>query len=268
MALLPRIAAGTCCVCIGMSEPDCGSDLAAVRTRAREVAGGFRIDGTKLWTTHAQRAQYMVLFCRTDGSPTDRQRGTSQFLVDLATPGIRIRPLTDISGAEDFNEVSFEDVFVPTDAIIGTRGQGWQQVMSELAHERSGPERFLSSFAVLTELLRAARTQPGERAAVAIGRIVAHLSVLRRLSRAVAGMLERGEQPALQAALVKDMGALIEQEIPELARQLVAVRPSVDDADSFSATVALGLLCAPAYSLRGGTREILRGIIARGLGLR
>ena len=266
--ILPRIAAGECYFCIGMSEPDSGSDLAAVRTRAVEQDGGFRVDGTKLWTTNAHRAHYMVLFCRTDGEGEGRHQGMSQFLLDLSTPGVTIRPIIDMTGAHHFNEVALEDVFLSHDKLIGNRGDGWEQVMSELAFERSGPERFLSSFELLDWLVRIIARHPSDRASVAIGRIIAHVATLRRLSKSVAGMLDRGENPALQASIVKDLGATIEQEIPEIARLLVDVEPEQEAAEEFAAVMAVTLLSAPAFSLRGGTREILRGIIARGLGLR
>ncbi len=268
-AILPRIAAGECTFCIGMSEPDSGSDLAAVRTRALPVDGGYRVNGTKLWTTYAHHADYMILFCRTDGGTESRQDGTSQLLVDLKnTPGVTIRPILDMSGAHHFNEVVFEDVFLPDSALIGNRGEGWKQVMSELAFERSGPERFLSSMTLLTELVRVLGDAPSDVAAIALGRLTAHLIVLRRLSRSVAGMLQAGENPTLQASLVKDLGAVFEQEIPEIARQLVDAEPDARSTREFSAVLARTLMDAPCFSLRGGTREILRGIIARGLGLR
>ncbi len=268
-AILPRIAAGECTFCIGMSEPDSGSDLAAVRTRALPVDGGYRVNGTKLWTTYAHHADYMILFCRTDGGTESRQDGTSQLLVDLKnTPGVTIRPILDMSGAHHFNEVVFEDVFLPDSALIGNRGEGWKQVMSELAFERSGPERFLSSMTLLTELVRVLGDAPSDGAAIALGRLTAHLIVLRRLSRSVAGMLQAGENPTLQASLVKDLGAVFEQEIPEIAHQLVDAEPDARSTQEFSAVLARTLMDAPCFSLRGGTREILRGIIARGLGLR
>jgi len=266
--ILPRIASGECYFCIGMSEPDSGSDLAAVRTRAVQENGGFRVNGTKLWTTNAHRAHYMILFCRTDGGSEARHDGTSQFLLDLATPGVTVRPIIDMTGAHHFNEVVLEDVFLSDDKLIGKRGDGWEQVMGELAFERSGPERFLSSFELLDRLVRILARHPSDRASVAIGRIISHITTLRRLSQSVAGMLDRGENPSLQASIVKDLGATIEQEIPEIARLLVDVEPEQDAAEEFAAVMAVTLLSAPAFSLRGGTREILRGIIARGLGLR
>jgi alkylation response protein AidB-like acyl-CoA dehydrogenase len=266
--LLPRIAAGECYFCIGMSEPNSGSDLSAARTRAVPEDGGFRINGTKLWTTLAQHSHYMVLFCRTESASQERHEGTSQLLVDLRTPGVTVRPIVDMLGARHFNEVVFENAFIPSEALLGQLGNGWEQVMSELAFERSGPERFLSSFALLKALVHALPRSGTDRAAIALGRLISHLAVLRRLSLSVAGVLERGENPAIQAALVKDLGASVEQEIPEIARQLLPIEPALDGDNELSATLAWILLSAPTFSLRGGTREILRGIIARSLGLR
>ncbi|PAL21492.1 acyl-CoA dehydrogenase family protein [Sphingopyxis sp. GW247-27LB] len=266
--VLPRIAAGEGFACIGMSEPDAGSDLASIRTRAELIDGGFRINGTKLWTTLAHHAHYMVLFCRTSGTPADRHNGTSQLLIDLSAPGITIRPIVDLAGEHHFNEVHFEDVQVPDTALIGTMGQGWHQVMSELAYERSGPERYLSSMALLVELIRALGSSPAREARIAIGRLSAHLLVLRHMSRSVAWMLEKGEDAALHATIVKDLGALFEQEIPDVARRLVSAEPDDPATQSFCTVLAYTVANVPAFSLRGGTREILRGIIARGLGLR
>lgn len=267
-AALPKIAAGELFCCIGMSEPDSGSDLAAVRTRAEPVEGGFRVNGTKLWTTYGHRAHYMLLFCRTSGGPTDRHGGTSQLLVDLKLPGITIRPIADLSGAKHFNEVVFENAFVPASALVGEMGNGWHQVTSELAYERSGPERFLSSFVLFEEMIRVLQKHPSEQATIAVGRLVSHFVVLRQLSRGVAWLLQNGENPALEASIVKDLGALVEQEIPDIVRSVVEVEPDAEHTQELLRTLHYTLLAAPSFSLRGGTREILRGIIARGLGLR
>jgi alkylation response protein AidB-like acyl-CoA dehydrogenase len=159
-------------------------------------------------------------------------------------------------------------MFLPEDAVLGSLGSGWEQVTSELAFERSGPERFLSSFTLLVELTRALGPAPSERAEMALGRLVAHVLTLRRLSRSVAGMLQAGQNPAIQAALVKDVGTSLEQEIPEIARMLIAAEPDTQSTQNFLAVLAHTILHAPSFTLRGGTREILRGMIARGLGLR
>jgi alkylation response protein AidB-like acyl-CoA dehydrogenase len=268
-AILPRIAAGEISFCIGMSEPDSGSDLASVRTRAAAVEGGFRVNGTKLWTSNAHRSEYMILLARTGEAGEQRHGGLTQFLVDLkATPGISIRPVHNLAGEHHFNEVVFQDVFLPAGNVLGEVGSGWQQVTSELAFERSGPERFLSSFTLLVELTRALGPDPSERGCIALGRFVAHITTLRRLSRSVAGMLQAGANPAQQAALVKDLGTTIEQEIPEIARQLIDAEPDRASTRDFVKVLAHTMMNAPSFSIRGGTREILRGMIARGLGLR
>jgi len=266
--ILPKIAAGQLFACIGMSEPDAGSDLASIRTRADTVDGGFLINGTKLWTTNAHRSHCMVLFCRTEGTAADRHKGTSQLLIDLATPGITIRPIIDAAGDHHINEVIFEDVLVPATALIGELGQGWQQVMSELAYERSGPERFLSSITLLVEMIRVLGASPSRQARIAVGRLSAHLLVLRHMSRGVAWMLQQGQEASLHATIVKDLGALFEQEIPDVARALVEIDPTDPSIREFYELLAYTVANVPAFSLRGGTREILRGIIARGLGLR
>jgi len=268
-SILPRIAAGDCYFCIGMSEPDTGSDLASVRTKAVKADGGWVVNGTKVWTTGAHIAHYMILLCRTAEQTANRHEGLTQMLVDLKnTAGVEINPIYDLAGQHHFNEVVFRDAFIPDSAVLGKPGDGWKQVTSELALERSGPERFLSSFTLLVELVRALGPDPSPAAKIAIGRLVAHIYTLRRLSRSVAGMLQRGDDPAIQAALVKDRGALVEQEIPEIARQLIAAEPDTKSTSDFVAVLAHTVLNAPSFSLRGGTREILRGMIARGLGLR
>ena len=267
--ILPRIAAGDCVFCIGMSEPDSGSDLAAARTRAERVDGGWRVTGTKLWTTNAHLADYMILFCRTSGSPADRHKGTSQLLIDMkSTERMTVRPILDLAGQHHFNEVHFDEAFVPDGALIGTEGEGWSQVMSELAFERSGPERFLSSLQLLLELIGALQGSDSELAQLTIGRLTAHLLSLRRLSRGVAALLEAHADASIHAAIVKDLGATFEQDLPEIARTLVDAEPDRQSTRDLLAVLAYTMMSAPSFSLRGGTREILRGIIARGLGLR
>ena len=267
--VVPGIAQGETYFCIGMSEPDSGSDLASVRTRATRTNEGWRVNGTKLWTSGAHHAHYMIALFRTGDSQDQRQMGLSQFLVDLkATPGIHVRPIADLTGHKHFNEVVFDNTLLPEGALIGAEGQGWAQVTAELAYERSGPERFLSSMILLKHMIAAAGSDPSERVAIVLGRLTARLHTLRRMSLSVATQLQRGANPALEAALVKDLGALFEQEIPELAHDLFGLEPSPASEDPMSRVQAYLTQVAPSFSLRGGTREILRGIIARGLGLR
>jgi alkylation response protein AidB-like acyl-CoA dehydrogenase len=268
--ILPRIAAGTCFFGIGMSEPDSGSDLAAVRTRADKVEGGWRLNGAKIWTSNAHRVHYLIALARSAPAGENRHAGLTQFIVEMGRPGIEVRPIRNIAGGHEFNEVYFRDYFVPDDMVLGAPGDGWTMVTGELAFERAGPDRFLSDIRLLTALIDRVGTTPDRRAAAEIGRLVAHLSALRRMSAAIAGLVERGGNPAIEAALVKDVGTAFEREVPEVARRLVSVEPSLDEEeeDKFVDALAHVLLHAPSFTIRGGTPEILRGMIARGLGLR
>ena len=267
-AILPRIAAGECFFSIGMSEPDSGSDLAAVKTRAVQVAGGWEISGSKIWTSGAHQNHYLIRLARNSTDEAQRHGGLTQFIVDLKQPGLTIRPIRNLLGEQGFNQLFFDQVFVPDAMVLGEVGQGWQMVTAELAFERSGPDRFLSDYQLLLEAMRAIGPEPDRRAANEIGRFVAHLAVLRRMSGSIAGMLERGEQPVVEAALVKDLGTTLEREIPETVRVLIDAEPTLGAGESYAELLALGVGHAPSFTLRGGTREVLRGMIARGLGLR
>ncbi|MDM0015263.1 acyl-CoA dehydrogenase family protein [Variovorax sp. J22P168] len=266
---LPRICRGEAFFCIGMSEPNAGSDLASVRTRATRCEGGWRLSGRKIWTTNAHRSHYMIALVRTSGAPEDRQNGLSQLIVDLELPGIEVRPILDLAGDAHFSEVSFDDVFLADDALIGEEGSGWKQVNAELAFERSGPERLYSSVVLLDTWIAALRSSgwsPGEAALV--GSFTTQLATLRNLSVAVTAKLARGESPVVEAALVKDIGTEFEQTIPAMLEAAIAADPKRPVDPELHRTVAYLSQISPTFSLRGGTREILRGMIARGLGLR
>lgn len=267
--VLPRITAGECCIGIGMSEPDAGSDLAAVRSRGVRVDGGWRLTGSKLWTSHAHRAQYIIALVRTEPQQAQqRHAGLTQFLIDMNSPGVTTSPITDLTGQQDFNEVMLDDVFVPDTCLIGKPGDGWKLVNAELAFERSGPERFMSTFVLLeaaaAQLRDGASAGASEEAAIAIGRLLSHLVTLRHMSGAIAGLLDRGASPDMEAALVKDLGGLFEREIPEVVRRLIDMEGAA--APALRALQDAAVLSAPSFTLRGGTREILRGIVAKRLG--
>src|SRR4051812_28233358 len=262
---LPGITKGEIFFAIGMSEPDSGSDLASIRTRATPVCGGYEVTGAKVWTSYAHESHYAITLVRTGGSqPADRHRGLSQLILDLKTKGVSIRPIRNLAGEHDFNEMVLDRVFVPSEMLVGQEGEGWHQVTSELAFERSGPERFLSSHQVMRGLVGEAGAEPAPEMAKALGTMAAELWTLRQMSLSVAGMLQAGETPNLEAALVKDLGYAFERAVPERTRLLAPRRA----AERFDAALAQSILYAPSWTLRGGTREILRGIIARGLGLR
>lgn len=267
---LPRIVRGEIFFCIGMSEPNAGSDLASVRSRAEPTADGWRLNGQKIWTTNAHHSHYMIALVRTSGRAEDRHQGLSQVIIDLSLPGIHIQPITDVAGDAGFSEVIFDNVELPADAILGTEGEGWTQVIAELGFERSGPERIYSSMVLLETWLQWLRETPqaASTAQPILGRMVGWLASLRALSMGLTEKLSQGENPVFEASLIKDLGTHIEQCTP----QWIGDHISNSHEEKIPAELlrALSYLeqISPSFSLRGGTREILRTIIARGLGLR
>jgi len=271
-ALLPRIAAGECYFVIGMSEPDSGSDLASIRTRAtRNADGDWVVHGAKVWTSNAHLSHYGIVLVRTSPPGEGRRgrhQGLSQLLVDLSLPGITINPIRILDGGHHFNEVVFDGAVLPGDMLLGEEGAGWHQVTAELAFERSGPERFLSTYPLVTELARRAAASGDPARLATLGRLASRLLALRQLSLRIAAALDRGELPDIPAALVKDVGTTFEADVVDEVRRVVDVTPSVASPDPLARALAEAQLHAPGYTLRGGTNEILRGIVARGLGLR
>ncbi|PTW95412.1 acyl-CoA dehydrogenase [Achromobacter mucicolens] len=266
---LPRICAAQAFFCIGMSEPGSGSDLASIRTRVEPDGGGWRLNGSKIWTTNAHRSHYMIALVRTSGTVDDRHQGLSQVIVDLSLPGVSVRSIEDLAGDAHFSEVFFDNVALPADALIGEEGAGWAQVNAELAFERSGPERLYSSIALLECWLAHCREHDADAASRAtLGAILSQMAVLRAMSLAIAGKLAAGLSPATEASLVKDLGTELEQAIPRLVGDTLGRHPDRPVPLPLLRTLAYLEQVAPTFSLRGGTREILRGIIARGLGLR
>ena len=269
---LPAIARGDMAFALGMSEPGSGSDLASVRTRADKVEGGWSVSGQKVWTSWAHEADAFFVLCRTAPSTEDRHQGLSQLIIDIKkSPGVTVRPIRFMNGEHHFNEVFLDKVFVPDNQVLGEIGQGWKQITSELALERSGPERYMTTLPLLVELIRRLGESDDARAHEMVGRLTARLWTLRRMSLAIALALDpsSGNQVtvdlATEAALVKDMGTFYEREIIDAARVLVAVEPTLDATDTFERYLAECILSAPVSTIRGGTTQVLRTLIARRL---
>jgi len=262
---LPAIAKGECFFAICMSEPNAGSDLAAVQTAATRVDGGWRVTGQKVWTSHAHRSHYGILLCRTSPRGEKRHEGLSQLILDLHADGVTIRPIALQSGEAHFSEVILDNVFIPEDMVVGTVGNGWSQVLSELAFERSGPERFLSTMPLILAFADASTSSTSDETAETIGLLAAHLATLRRMSMGIARSLAAGEAPAARAALTKEVGTRFEQWSIEAIRRVAGVEPIAASTDRVSSLLAEAIIASPNFTLRGGTSEILRGVIARDL---
>lgn len=265
---LPQICSGELSFSIGMSEPDSGSDLASVKTRATRVEGGWLLNGTKVWTSGAHVNDWFIVLARTSHE-ADRHHGLSQLLVDLRSSGLRVNPIPFLDGTAHFNEVVLTEVFVPDELVLGEVGMGWAQNTSELAYERGGPDRWLSTYLVLEYFLRE-RAGPGgsaagERAATLLGEATAQWWALRQLSLSVARQMDRGEAPAAESALVKEMGTRFEQDVLNGVQRLADIEPSLESSSLFEQLLARAILTAPSFTIRGGTSEILRSVVARGL---
>lgn len=262
--LLPRIASGRLYSAIGMSEHGAGSDLAAVQTKATRTGDGWLLNGTKVWTSGAHLAHQVVVLARTSPRDPDlRHAGFSQFIVPTDLPGITISPIVLMNGEHHFNEVQFDDVQLADDDVLGTIGDGWHQVTSELGFERSGPERFLSTATMLFEIIAAlSHGDVDDRTAAEVGDLLARMISLRQLSVSVARALTSGQDASTRAALVKDLGTRFEQESVEVAADLIDY---VDgpEAMRLRALLSTARVHAPLFTLRGGTNEVLRGVVAK-----
>lgn len=260
---LPGIARGEIFFCLGLSEPDSGSDLASIRTSARRREDGtWLLSGTKLWTSGAHHKHYMLTLCRSDSSE-DRHRGLTQFIVDLSLPGVRIRPIYLLSGEHHFNEVSLTEVVVCDEDVLGEVGGAWAQITAELAEERAGPERYMSTMPTFLEFGYRFGARPEVRAD--LGRLAGQFWSIRALSRRIASGVDSGEVSALDAALAKDLGTRLEQDSIEVIRRSFA-----DDVSQLSTMARLmrgSISHSPGFTLRGGTTEILRSVVARKLGM-
>lgn len=260
-ALLPGIARGELSFAIGMSEPDSGSDLASIRARAHADGDGWRINGTKIWTSGAAEATHILGLFRTS---EDRYGGMTQFIIPCHTAGLTISPIPFIDGTRHFCEVAFDDVYLPDSARLGQVGDGWKQNTAELVLERGGVDRWMSMFPVLEEWVTA--HFPADSAAWSdLGLLTARFWTLRGMSLAIARLVDRGESPVTQAAMVKEMATRFEQDSTEMVVRHLDRVPDLTSGDPYESLLARAVLTAPSWTIRGGTNEILRTVIAKGL---
>ncbi|WP_420626984.1 acyl-CoA dehydrogenase family protein [Candidatus Poriferisodalis sp.] len=264
---LPPICRGELGFSIGMSEPDSGSDLASVSTRAERADDGWIVNGTKIWTSNAHMNDWFICLLRT--SPMEdgnKHAGLSQFLIDLGSPGLEINPIPFLDGSHHFNEVTFHDVYVPDTNVVGDPGMGWHQNTTEMAYERGGPDRWLSPFSTVEQLLRETAGTPMEDTVSDLfGELAARWWSIRNLSLSVARLIDEGEAPSVESALVKEMGTRYEQEVVEKLVQLIDEEYSPESESLFERMLAQCVVTFPGNTIRGGTIEILRSVASKGL---
>lgn len=253
--LLPGIINAESVYCLGMSEPQAGSDLAAVRTTAARVPGGWRVNGRKMWTSQAHHATHAYLLARTDSSGR-KHEGLSEFVVDMSAAGVEVSPIWDMSGEHHFNEMTFTDVFVPEHWLIGQEGNGWRQVVEQLSFERGGPERVLSTYPLLREAIEHLKQTEDDRFTSQLGELVSRLATLRRQCWEIANALDAGAAPVSEAASLKYLGTAFEIDVIEFAR-CVGLDHTRDG------SLSSALLASPGFSIRGGSSDVLLSIVAK-----
>jgi alkylation response protein AidB-like acyl-CoA dehydrogenase len=271
--LLPRITKADVTFCVGMSEPGAGSDLAALTTRAVRDGDSFVIQGQKIWTSFAEDAEYCYLVARTNADAAPH-KGVSEFLIRMDLPGIRVAPITDMVGERHFGEVFFDEVRVPATSLIGELDRGFYQIMQQLDYERSGIERLVSNAPLWREAVELARKRGLTRDPVLrqeLADIEIQIACGRGLIYRVASLLSEGAVPNHEAAAAKTFCTSLEQRIADLITRMLGPASQLTAGDPrapLDGRPARTLLYAPAYTIQGGTNNILRNIISeRGLGL-
>jgi alkylation response protein AidB-like acyl-CoA dehydrogenase len=247
--------------CQGFSEPDAGSDLASLKTKAVKVDGGWKINGQKVWTSFAHNAKWCMLLARTDPE-AKKHAGITYFLMDMEQPGVQARPLRQLTGESEFNEVFIDDAFVPDDNVVGKPGDGWMVAITTLALERAGLS-LGSAVAIqiqLRELAALIRELGKDRDAAVrqkFGELCVRAETMRlNGARGLSQVIQHGV-PGPEGSLVKIQWAEINQAMTEFAVQVRGNEGLVDDTPW-----SYRMFRARANSIEGGTSEIQKNILA------
>jgi len=279
---LPKIIKAEVRFCIGMSEPEAGSDLASVQTKAVEEADSFIINGQKVWTSRAHLSDYVYLLAKTNFDPSvPKHRSLSDLIVDLKLPGITINPVIDMTGGHRWNEVFFDNVRVPKSALVGQKDRGFHQHMSHLEHERAGIERLMANYVLLvdiTEYVKQTKCNKEEWVRHLLSDLFIKFEVGRWLIYRVAWLLDQKDilatdKTALSKAtcIAKAFGTKFEQEVDRAVTRIVGSYAQLMKGSRWvplDGMVSMAYLYSPAHTIQAGTHEILLNVIAtRGLGL-
>ena len=277
--ILPKIIKAEAFFAIGMSEPEAGSDLANLKTRAIEKDDCFIIDGQKVWTSGAEYKNYIYLIARTDPD-VPKHKGISELVMRLDLPGVTVRPLIDMAGGRHFCEVFFDSVRIPKTSLIGEKNHGFRQMMSQLDYERSGIERIMANYPLYDQLLNYCKEtrRHGKRLCEEplirqrLARLEVDFEIGRLLIYRVAAVMDEGKVPNYEASLAKDFGTAYEQRLANTAMDILGLHGQLLGGSNYAPLHGMApesyLMCR-GYTLMGGTSEVLRNIIAqRGLGLR
>ncbi|MDD5190222.1 MAG: acyl-CoA dehydrogenase family protein [Dehalococcoidales bacterium] len=276
--LLPKILAGEAYVGLGMSEPQAGSDLASLKTRAVQDGDYYVVNGQKMWTSCARFMTHVYLVARTDPD-APKSRGISEFVIDAKTPGITIRPTIDITNSEAWGEVFYDNVRVHKKYLIGEKNRGFYQILNQLDYERAGLERLMGNYVLYDAILKYTKEtrrrgkpiceEPGVRTRLA--QLGVEFEVGRLLTYRVIQVMEKGISPNVEAAMAKWYCTTFEQHLGTVATDILGLYGQLWKESKWAPIAGLAphsFLASKGYSLQGGTNEVLKNIVAtRGLGL-
>ncbi len=276
--LLPKILRGEAYVGLGMSEPEAGSDLASLQTRATEHGDDFVIDGQKMWTSCARFMNYIYLVARTDPE-APKHRGISEFIIEANLPGITIKPTIDITGSEAWGEVFYDGVRVSKRNLIGEKNRGFYQILKQLDYERAGLERLMGNYPLFDAIIQFTRETKRNGKLLAQDTLIRHklaqlqieFEVGRLLTYRVALVIDKGRAPNWEAAMAKAYCTAFEQHLADTATEILGLYGQLVAESKWAPILGMAphsYLGSKGYSLQAGTSEILRNIVAlRGLGL-
>ena len=270
--LLPMILRGEARVGLGMSEPEAGSDLASLKTRAVEDGDDYVIDGQKVWTSGGSHMNWIYLVARTDPE-APKHRGISEFFFETSLPGIDVRSIVDITGRVHFNEIFFDSVRVPKKSLIGEKNRGFYQILHQLDYERSGMERLMANYPLFEALIQYAKEtkrngkplseEPLIRSKLAQLKI--ELEVGRLHMYRIALVMDEGRAPNWESAMGKAYGTAFEQRLANTAMEITGLYGQLSPESKWTPMLGMAYesyLSSKGYSLQAGTSEILKNILA------
>ena len=275
---LPAITQAEYEWCQGFSEPNSGSDLASLKTTAKEEGDGYIVNGQKIWSSRAHHAGYCWLLARTDAE-APKHKGLSTFAVDMKTPGVTIRPIVTILGSTHFCELFFDKVRIPKEALVGEKNRGWYQAMGTLSFERSGINRVGSVRRALCDLIEYVKTHKRDGVVLSrdplvrreIAELATEVEVARLLCYRVAWLQSKGQVPSYESSMARAFGHELSQKVARVGMKILGLESQFMPGDQQAAiegNVGRSFLSTICNSIRSGTSEIQRNIIAqRGLGL-
>jgi len=270
--LLPIILKGEAYVGLGMSEPDAGSDLASLKTKAAEDGDDYIIDGQKTWTSGGSKMNWIYLVARTDPD-APKHRGISEFFFETSLPGVDVQPIVDITGGVHFNEVFFENVRIPKKCLIGEKNKGFYQILNQLDYERSGMERLMGNYPLFDALIQYTKETKRKGKPLSEDPVIrpklAQLQIEFEIGRLhmyrVAKVMDEGRAPNWESSMSKAYGTAFEQHLASTAIEILGLYGQLSPQSKLAPIQGMAYhsyLSSKGYSLQAGTTEVLKNILA------